>query len=256
VNVHSAYGSHAVFNTNPSWMIRRQVKLFFNLSSAYRTPSLYQLFSEYGNRALKPESAISSEAGFQYFSKNEKFNSRVVAFRRNVKNLVFFFTDPVSFRSAYINQDRQKDHGFELESGYTISKKISVKAWYTYVTGKLFTTVNGHDTAYNNLLRRPASSWGLNLTARAGKHLFLGSSLRIYGKRADTYYDNTRFSNVSVTLDGYLLWDLYAEYGFLKDRLKVFADLRNLSNSRYSEISGFNTMRMNGDGGIRLRFGK
>ena len=38
----------------------------------------------------------------------------------------------------------------------------------------------------------------------------------------------------------YLLWNLYAEYGFHNNKLKVFADLRNITNSRYTEIAGFN----------------
>ena len=44
------------------YLINKKVKLFANLS-AYRTPSLYQLFSEYGNKELQPESAITLEGG-------------------------------------------------------------------------------------------------------------------------------------------------------------------------------------------------
>ena len=31
--------------------------------------------------------------------------------------------------------------------------------------------------------------------------------------------------------------DVYAEYGFCKNKLKVFADLRNISDSKYSETA-------------------
>jgi vitamin B12 transporter len=68
LNIHSAYGSNYVFNINPSYLLNKQFKLFANVSSGYRTPSLYQLLSEYGNRELEPESAITAEGGVQYFS--------------------------------------------------------------------------------------------------------------------------------------------------------------------------------------------
>ncbi|HEY1022672.1 MAG TPA: TonB-dependent receptor plug domain-containing protein, partial [Flavisolibacter sp.] len=53
-NHHSEYGSNVAFNINPSVLLNKEVKLFANLSSGYKTPSLYQLFSVYGNKDLKP----------------------------------------------------------------------------------------------------------------------------------------------------------------------------------------------------------
>jgi hypothetical protein len=40
----------------------------------------------------------------------------------------------------------------------------------------------------------------------------------------------------------------------MKNKLKLFADLRNITGSRYTEISGFNTLGFNGYGGIRFAF--
>jgi vitamin B12 transporter len=47
------------------------------------------------------------------------------------------------------------------------------------------------------------------------------------------------FKQVNATLKSYALWDLYAEYGFSKNKIKLFADLRNILDSKYTEISGF-----------------
>ena len=161
VNFHSEFGSNAVFNINPSYFINKKIKLFANISSAYRTPSLYQLFSEFGNPDLKPEVGITTEAGLQYFSTDNKFSSRAVAFSRNVKDVIFFYFNSTTFQSQYINQDKQKDNGFELETSYKINKGTTIKAFYTYVTGEITTQINSKDTTYNNLLRRPKSSIGL-----------------------------------------------------------------------------------------------
>ncbi len=254
VNIHSEYGTHAVFNINPSYLINKKLKIFANLSSAYRTPSLYQLFSEYGNRDLQPEAAISMEAGLQYFSVNNKFSSRAVVYSRNVKDVIFFFSNPTTFVSQYINQDRQKDHGLEWEASYQFSKAIQVRAFYHYVTGKIETKTGSKDTSYNNLLRRPKSAAGLHLSAGISKNFFVSSNLAVTGERKDAYFDNNSFSTVYTTLGAYALWDIYAEYGFCKNRLKVFADIRNITGSRYTEISGFRTPGTNGFGGIRFSF--
>ncbi|MEP6700663.1 MAG: TonB-dependent receptor [Bacteroidota bacterium] len=254
VNFHSAYGSNFVFNINPSYLVNKKVKLFANFSSAYRTPSLYQLFSEYGNKDLKPESGITAEGGLQYFSSNNKFTGRVVAFNRDVKDVIFFFFNATTFTSQYINQDKQKDHGFELEISYKINNNTTLKTFYTYTTGEITTRKAGKDTTYNNLLRRPKSSIGVNIATQVCKNFFISSNIMSAGKREDAYFDNITFSTVYVTLKNYVLWDLYVEYSFIKNRLKFFADFRNITNSKYNETSGFNTLGFNGYGGIRFNF--
>lgn len=253
VNIHSTYGSHAVFNVNPSYLLHKQVKLFANLSSAYRTPSLYQLFSEYGNRDLKPEAAITSEAGVQLYDRHNKFSGRAVYFNRYIKDIIFFYYNASTFTSQYINQDKQKDHGVELELNYKASK-TTVRAFYTYVTGNITTRSNNKDTTYNNLLRRPASSIGLNIGYQIRKNVYFSTNLAYTGSRKDAYFDNNSFNTVYTTLKSYILWDMYGEYGFMKNKWKIFVDLRNITNTKYTEISGFNTLRFNGYGGIHYTF--
>ncbi len=255
LNVHSEYGSHDVFNINPSYLINKQVKLFANLSSGFRTPSLYQLFSEYGNKKLNPEAAITFESGLQYFSPDKKFTGRSVIFGRNIKDVIFFYFNPSTYLSQYINQDKQKDHGVELEVSYILAKKTTIKAFYTFVTGEI-TTKNllGKDTTYFNLLRRPKNSFGINISSQVSKRFFISSNLAAFSKRTDVYFDSQTFQTVRTVLESYSLWDVYAEYSFLKPQLWLFADFRNILNTRYTEVSGFNTIGFNFNGGIKLNF--
>jgi vitamin B12 transporter len=74
------------------------------------------------------------------------------------------------------------------------------------------------------------------------------------GKRKDAYFDNTTLATVYTTLKSYVLWDVYAEYGFIKNKLKIFTDIRNITDSQYTEISGFNILGFNGYGGILFSF--
>ncbi len=255
INIHSSYGSHDVFNINPSYLINKQVKLFANFSSGYRTPSLYQLFSEYGNKNLNPEAAITMEGGLQYFSVDKKLTGRAVVFGRDVKDVIFFYFNQSTYQSQYINQDKQKDHGVELEATYIIAKNTTVKAFYTFVTGEITTKdFSGKDTTYFNLLRRPKNSFGLTISSRISDRFFISSSVAAFGKRSDAYFDAQTYQTITTTLKSYSLLDLYTEYRFLKNKLRLFADFRNVLNTRYTEVSGFNTIGFNGNGGIRFNF--
>src|SRR6187549_414497 len=239
LNIHSAYGSNYVFNINPSYLLNKKFKLFANLSSGYRTPSLYQLLSEYGNKDLKPESALTFEGGVQYFSADNKFSGRITGFKRDVK-------DAIAFQSKYINQDKQKDHGAELELSFKPTKNISLKAFYSFVDGKITTVQNGKDTTYFNLIRRPKNSIGVNAGVKVTEKFFVSGNLSWFDKRKDAYFDGVTYQTVNVVLDSYILLDVYVEYAFCKNKLKVFADLRNISDAKYSETAGFNTLGFNG----------
>jgi vitamin B12 transporter len=255
INFHSEYGSNAVFNINPSYFINKKIKLFANLSSAYRTPSLYQLFSEYGNKSLKPEAGFTTEAGVHFFSANDKFTGRAVGFSRHVKDVIFFYFNSTIFQAQYINQDKQKDRGIELELNYAFSKNTTLKAFYTYVTGEITTkTSEGKDSIFFNLLRRPKNSFGISFSSQLTKKMFISSSLSAFGKRQGAYFDAQTSQAVKTTLKAYSIWDVHAEYSFLKHKLKLFADFRNILDTGFTEVSGFNTLGFNSSGGVRFNF--
>ena len=117
-NHHNIYGSNATYSFNPSYNIDENTRVFVNISSAYKIPSLYQLYSEYGNKNLKPEESNNYELGVQSFSNDKKNSLRIVGFKRDIRHLIIFYTDPASFASQYINRDKQKDYGFEFENHY------------------------------------------------------------------------------------------------------------------------------------------
>jgi vitamin B12 transporter len=242
-NHHSEYGSNFAFNVNPSYLLEKKIKLFANLSSGYKTPSLYQLFSPYGNRELKPESSLNAEAGIQVFTSNEKSSLRVDYFNRRIK-------DVIAFTGKYVNQDNQKDHGFEVEASSRLLDKIQLKLIYNYVNGEITTKQNGKDTTYFNLLRRPKSTFNFFVGSQLTKALYVNVQLNLIGERKDFDF----FNYQPVTLQPYQLLNFYAEYALAKSRLKVFADLRNILDKDYSDIYGYNTAGFNAYGGIRFNF--
>lgn len=253
-NHHSTYGSNYAFNLNPSFFIQEKVKLFANLSTGYKTPSLYQLFSEYGTKTLKPETSVNSEGGIQIFSNNKKNNARAVYFNRRVKNVIVFFTNPVTYTPNYINQDKQNDYGFELEGKVFFSGKLQMKVLYTYVDGKVTTRKNEKDTTYFNLLRRPKSILNILLESQITKAFYINMQANVVGKSKDIYFDPVTYAVMDISLKNYVLFNFYAQYGFLNNRLNLFADLRNITNKKYTDIYGYNTAPFNAYGGLRFNF--
>lgn len=253
-NNHSEYGSNFAFNINPSYFLNKTVKLFANASSGYKTPSLYQLFSVYGNKDLKSESSINLEAGAQLFTTDGKGNLRATYFNRRVNDVIAFFYNPATFRSSYINQDKQRDYGFELDGQINLTEKIQLRAFYSYVDGNVTTKQRGKDTTYFNLLRRPKNTLNIFLGTQITKSLYASLNLNSIGQRRDVYFDPVTFASQPITLKPYTLVNFYAEYGFSQNRLRLFADLRNVFDETYSDIYGYNTAGFNAYGGIRFRF--
>jgi vitamin B12 transporter len=251
-NNHSNYGSNFVFNFNPSYLIRKQLKLFANISSAYKVPTLYQLYSEYRNTItdLQPEKAITYEVGAHYLHSNDIFNMRVAFFKRNVTDGIAFYTDPLSFRSYYINQDKQKDYGFEIEPTLNINKKLQFILTFSYVDGKITTLNASKDTSYFNLIRRPKHILNTSVNYQVTKQLFVSGNIRNYGKRTDL--DFSSFPTKTVQLSGYTLLDLYVEFRFRK-LIKLFANGRNLTNVIYYEAMGYNALDRNFNAGVLLK---
>lgn len=248
-NHHSAYGNNGVFNLNPSYLLHKHVKIFANISSAYKVPTLYQLYSEYRNpyKALEPEKAYTYEGGFQYYSKNNLFTARVAAFKRDIKDVVAFYTDAITYKSYYINQDEQHDHGFEIEPSFNIKNKVQLIISYAYATGKIATKANTKDTSYFNLYRRPKSMLNATVNYHVNKKIFVSAGVQSVGKRTDI--DFSTYPMAIVELKPYTLINFYAAYNILNN-LKVFADFKNITNTSYAELLGYNTLGRNITAGI------
>lgn len=244
-NNHNIYGNNFTYSFNPSYLLIKAFKVFANVSSGYRVPSLYQLYSEYGNKDLKPEESSSFEAGTQYLTEN--LNARIVFFSRRIKNVFTFFTDATTFASRYVNADEQRDHGLELEFKTSINNLADIQANYTYVMGKLESkTDGGKDTSFSNLYKRPAHALNLAIGVAPLKSLYFSTSIRAVSHSFDPQFGASPFR-----LHGYYTLNLYGAYTFIKS-LKLFADLQNITDQKYFDQRGFTTKRFNINAGINV----
>jgi len=247
MNDHSQYGSNFTYTINPSYLIEDKYKLFVNVSSAYRVPSLYQLFSQYGNLNLEPETSVSYEAGFD-FNFTDKLNLALSYFKRDIDNVIDFGQiRPGVF--GYINQNNQKDNGFEVELGFKPSALIKLNAFYAHVDGKVTTP----SSQVFNLFRRPKDSFGLTAGFDISEEFSLNLIYKYTGDRKDRYFDNSTFKTVDANMDAYNMVDLYAQFK-PANRLTVFTDVKNILDKQYVDFSGYTTKGLNFNAGVRLEF--
>lgn len=249
-NHHNKYGDNFTYSFNPSYLINEKVKLFANITSGFRAPSINELFGPYGsNPELKPEKSSTQEAGMQASLANKKFIATVTGFNRTIKDVIIYNTN-----YTYENRDKQHDFGAEIELNYSPIEQINIKASYTYIDGKITQALAGKDTSYYNLVRRPKNTVNLYVGYQITKQLFISASAQFIGKRTDNYFDPNTFESSEVELTSYALLNAYAEYRFVKNRINLFVDAKNIGNkTNFYEVYGYSVQGINITGGLRFK---
>lgn len=245
LNVHSRYGSNRTITFNPSYNFNAHYRIFGSIATGFKAPTLYHLYSSYGNRNLQPEHSVTYEAGVQ--QQHEKVGSRLVLFRRNIRNGIDF--DNVAFR--YYNFIRQRVNGAEAEVSWKPGAGLSFSANYTYLhpEERAQSRLTAKDTVYGYLLRRPDHSVNLTAVKAFGRGLLVSVS----GKWVSSRYDLGGYRVPDVLLDDYLLLNAYAEWKF-GAHLKVFADAQNLTGATFYEVRGYNALPFLFNTGVTLEW--
>jgi vitamin B12 transporter len=249
-NDHSAYGNNTTYSINPSYLVTKNLKLYANVASAFKAPTLSALYGPFGaNPDLKPEKSRTWEAGAQVSLFNDLLQARATYFHRHTNNMIIY--GPAF---SYINLDEQNDKGVEIEPTIHINNDLQVKLYYSYVDGELTTkTSGGKDTSYNNLVRRPNNSLGITINYQVTKRFFVSTNFYTYGKRSDLFFNMATYGQEPVTLPSYALWNAYAQYSVLKNHLRFFVDLKNITNAKYEEVYGYSTQKFNVTAGLAFK---
>ena len=244
MNVHSRYGSNGTYTFNPSYSFNKHFRVFGSIASAFKAPSLYQLYSfSYGKPDLKPERSTNYELGVQ--QAHGKITNRVVFFHRIIKDGIDFN----SFTNKYFNFNKQTVKGIEWESSVQPVQHLTVAFNYTYIKPEeqSQSRVTFKDTTYDQLLRRPQHSF--NITAGYQLNALYVS---VSGKYVSSRYDVGGYKVNDVKLDGYFLLGAYAEYK-LKKYLKFFADAQNITDKKFFDVRGYNSIPFIINGGVTFQ---
>lgn len=244
-NNHSEYGNQLVYNVNPSYTFTKlPLRILSSYSTAYITPSLYQLYGPYGNLELTPEENKTAEVGFEITTLKNKLTFNTVGFYRQEKNTFGFFFDSTTFESFYINnRDKVNAKGIETAVKYVVLKNVTVNANYT------FTEV---EEQFNRLIPKHKANIGLNYAPNTKWNLNL--DYQYVDDRPDAFFDSTTFTREKLNLSSYQLVNINISYNLIKNRLNLFGAVTNIFNEDFQENIGYNTRGRNFKLGLNLGF--
>lgn len=251
-NNHSVYGNNFTYTFNPFYELNKKTKLFVNIYSAFKTPTLYQLFDPFsGNKKLNAENSNVFESGLHYT--DSKFNTRLVGFYRNTKNAIqYVITNPVWFSGEYQNAKKQINYGLEYEATYTLSK-WNLNFNYSLTKGEIKSNYDASgnklkkDTTYNGLYRVPEHSINFSAGYQLSKFIYLNFQLRKVSERLEPVY-----AAAPKKLNPYYTININGDYKISK-KLNFFIALNNLTDQKYFDILGYNARRFNFNSGINLK---
>ncbi len=247
-HLHSNYDWQLVYNLNPSYRFNlgeHILKAYASYSTAYITPSLFQLYaSGFGNEELQPEENATLEGGISWSIDQSTIG--ITVFEREENNLVQFVTiDPVNFISQYQNVGKRlKARGVEVMGQTLLFKKLNLTANYTFT----------ERDAVPQLIRIPKHKVNASARIQAFEGAFLTARYQYNHQRGDAFFDLNTFMTQNVELESYQLFDLDGTYKLKNKEVTFFAGVSNLLNEEFQEVVGFQTRGRNYKIGVRLGF--
>ena len=245
-NSNSRYGNNNTFTLNPSYTINDHFRVFGSIASGFKAPTLYQLYAGFGsgNINLQPEKSINYEVGFQ--EQYTGFSDRLVLFYRDL-------TDAIDYNNntyQYFNYASQTVRGIQYEVNIKPTQQLTLTGNYTFISASQNTEsrVTNADTSYNYSLRIPKHTANITIGYQVTPSLSVSVSGKYVSKRYDAVYGLP-----DVTLDSYTLFGASAQY-IINKHIKLFADGQNITNKKFFDIYGFNSIPALFNGGIPLHW--
>jgi vitamin B12 transporter len=249
---YTSYGGRFLFSGGAAWKLRTGTVLRASYGEGFKAPSLYQLFSQYGNPDLKPTESKGWEAGIEQHLWGDRITVGGTWFeRRNRQQIVFnscsrTSTDPlcISHRAAggyYQNVTRAYAEGVELAAAFRPTDRLTIDGNYSWVRA----VSRSGTTAGNWLPRRPRETANGTVSYRWPLDIVTAVAVRRAGHSFDNATNTTR-------LDGYTLVDLRLEVPVEK-RFTLFARAENVGNTRYETAYRYGALGRSVYAGLRAR---
>lgn len=244
---HQTFGGETTVAANGVWSPNDgATTIRASYGEGFKAPTLFQLFSDFGNRTLRPETSRSYDAGVVQRLVDGRLEIGATLFRRVVRDQIDFVS---CFRSVspicagrpfgtYDNTRRTRARGVEATVAMTPTDALTVRAQYSLLDAE------NRDTGLT-LARRPEQTVSVLADHRWPFGLETGATVAHVG---DSFDDgaNTR------ALDGYVLVDLRASFA-ITDRLELYGRVENLLDEEYETVFRYGTLGRAAYAGVRLR---
>ncbi len=235
---HDTFGGHWTWNADLAVRATASTVLHASFGEGFKAPTLYQLYSAYGDRGLRPETARSYEAGVRQTLAGGRVALGATWFHRDSDNQIDYNFDT----STYYNLNKTRAGGVELEALLQPVQALTVRANVTHV----FSENRSVGTLGNDLPRRPRDTANVSAEYRFPFGLAIGGTVTMVG---DSFNDVGNLTPI----DGYALASVRAEMPVTR-LLSVYGRVDNIGDVRYQQITGYGTYGRTAFGGVRVRF--
>lgn len=254
---HNTFGAHAVGQVSAAWSMNEgSTVLRASYGEGFKSPSLFQLYSDFGNTRLNPETAKSWDAGVEQRFFSGRLIAQAAYFHRDNDDLIIFVScfgvtnDPVcvgrppSGQGYYSNVSKARAKGWELALTAKPIEALTLQANYTSLRAQDLTPTSATYTRF--LTRRPKQSANVSATYEWPNRLSTTIAARHTG---------SSFNNAANTqrLKPYTLVDLRASYP-ITDRIELFARMENVFEQTYQTVLNYGSLGQTSYAGMRYRF--
>ncbi|MGZ8369505.1 MAG: TonB-dependent receptor plug domain-containing protein [Caulobacteraceae bacterium] len=210
----------------------------------YKTPSISQIacdfcFPKVPALGLKPEAAEGYDLGLAWRSADGRFSAAVTGFHLAMRDQITWVFDPATFASTYVNLERTRSSGVELDAAANLGRGFAVRAGYAWIDAE--DAVTG---AW--LLRAPHHQGSATISWR-GERLSGAFTVRAEGEQADS--DPGAFS--PAIRPGFITADIAAAYQ-VRPGLTLTARVENLLEADYQQSLGYSEPGISAFIGVRL----
>ena len=253
---HDVFGGHSTGQLAAAWALDdARTVLRASFGQGFKAPSLYQLYSPYGNLALEPEAGESWDAGVEQHLWDRRALISATYYRRTTRDLINFLDCPsasaaplcaryVDVGGYYANIARASAHGVEIQSSVSPFQQLTVAANYTLTDTE--DRSPGSASFGNALPRRPRSTGNASATYSSPFALTVSAALRYAGPSFDDAANQ-------IELGGYVVVDLRLSYA-LNRRFEVYGRVENVADKHYETAYQYGTYGRSGYCGIRATF--
>jgi len=207
-----------------------------NYGTAYNVPSLYQLYSAYGNETLTPETTKSFDVTVAYK------DVTLTYFDTNIDDMIDF--DNTTFKYANV-AGTSKIKGLEANYQTTISSDLLINIGYTHL-------FKAHDQKEKALVRRAKDDVRVAVDYYGITDLHLGIEAQYIGSRTDSKF-NPDFTSSEVETGKYALLNMTANYT-LNNEFEVYGKIDNITDEKYQSVYGYATSPRAFYAGVRAKF--
>jgi vitamin B12 transporter len=253
---YDTFGQHYTGQFAAAWTLPSSTVLRASWSQGYKAPSLYELYSPYGNSTLKPEVSTGGDGGVEQHLWNDRVTVSATYFLTHFKDLIEFEDCPGSplcetigqAGGYYANLNRAKASGVELQASALLSTSLAVAANYSHI--KTVDETPESPTYGQQLFQRPEDVANLSLSYTWPHGIETMIAARYGGPSSDQNF--SVYPTATVRLGGYVLLDLRVSYP-VNDKLELYARVDNIANKWYETIYQYGTWGRTAFMGLRAK---